>query len=105
MQQYSMVRNVDQGLKQVKEASSNKGYEAESKAFWHISFQKQVARAKNNVRTFELLRNVNLLTDHSGVGCMDELFPTRCMVSPNEVEETRVWTGYSNISSKHYLFQ
>jgi len=33
MQQYSMVRNVDQGLKQVKEASSNKGYEAESKAF------------------------------------------------------------------------
>jgi len=33
---------------------------------------------------------------------MDELFPARCMVSPNEVEETRVWTGYSNISSKHY---
>jgi len=27
------------------------------------------------------------------------------MVSPNEVEETRVWTGYSNISSKHHLFQ
>jgi len=33
---------------------------------------------------------------------MYESFPTRCMVSPNEVEETRVWTGYSNISSKHY---
>jgi len=33
---------------------------------------------------------------------MDELFPTRCMVSPNEVDETRAWTGYSNISSKHY---
>jgi len=42
-------------------------------------------------------------TDHNGVGCIDELFPTRCMVmSPNQVEETRVWTGYSNISNKHY---
>jgi len=27
---------------------------------------------------------------------------TRCMVSPNEVEETRVWTHYSSISSKQY---
>jgi len=29
---------------------------------------------------------MNLLTDHSGVSSMDELFPTRCTVSPNEVE-------------------
>jgi len=36
---------------------------------------------------------------------MDELFPTRYMVSPNEVEQLRVWTAYSNVSSKHYLFQ
>jgi len=27
---------------------------------------------------------------------MYELFPARCMVSPNEIEETRVWTGYSD---------
>jgi len=32
---------------------------------------------------------------------MDKLIPTRCMVSPNGVEETKVWTGYSNIGSKH----
>jgi len=32
------------------EASSNNGYEAESKAFYHhILLQKQVARAENNV--------------------------------------------------------
>ena len=32
------------------EASSNNGYEAESKAFYHnISLQKQVARAEHNV--------------------------------------------------------
>jgi len=30
---------------------------------------------------------VSLSTDHSGVGWMDELFPTRCMVSPHEVAE------------------
>ena len=35
-----------------------------------------------------------MFTDHTGVGCVGELFPTRCMISPNEVEETRVWTGY-----------
>jgi len=35
-------------------------------------------------------------------GLMYELFPVRCMVSPNEVEEAKVWTGYSYISSKHY---
>jgi len=33
----------------VKEASSNNGCEAESKAFWYISLQKQVSRAENNV--------------------------------------------------------
>jgi len=44
---------------------------------------------------------VNLSTDHlySGVGCMDELFLTRCMVSSNDVEETRVWTGYTHYSN------
>ena len=26
-----------------------------------------------------------------------ELFPARCMVSPNEVEEIKVWTGYQQI--------
>jgi len=36
---------------------------------------------------------------------MEDLFPTRCMVSPNEVEETRVWTDYSNISWQQTLFQ
>jgi len=25
-----------------------------------------------------------IITDHSEVSFMDELFPTRCMVSPNE---------------------
>jgi len=29
---------------------------------------------------------------------MDELFPTRCMVSPNEVEETRGWYGQVTIT-------
>jgi len=33
---------------------------------------------------------MKLPTDHSGVGFMHELFLARCMVSPNEVEETRV---------------
>jgi len=28
---------------------------------------------------------------------MDELFPTKSMVSPNEVEETRVRTDFRNI--------
>jgi len=36
-----------------------------------------------------------------GVGSVCELFPTKCMVSPNDVEETKVWTDYNNISSKH----
>jgi len=31
--------------------------------------------------------------------------PNAWMVSPNEAEETRVWTDYSNISSKHYSNQ
>jgi len=61
---------------------------------------KQVARAENSVYTYKLWRDLNL--DHSGVGWMDELLPKRCMVTPNEVEETEVWTGYNNISSKHY---
>jgi len=39
--------------------------------------------------------------DHIGVSFMDELFLTRCMVSWNEGEKTRVWINYSNISSKH----
>jgi len=30
------------------------------------------------------------------VACMDELFLTRCMVSPNEVEEQRV--GYEQVT-------
>jgi len=33
---------------------------------------------------------------------MDELFPNRCMLTQNKVEETWVWTGYSDISSKYY---
>jgi len=40
-------------------------------------------------------RDINLPTDHSRVGCMDEMFPNRCMVTPNEVEEMSVWTGYN----------
>jgi len=32
---------------------------------------------------------------------MDELFLTRCIVSENDVEETRAWTYFSNTSSKH----
>jgi len=28
--------------------------------------------------------------------------PTRGIVSPNDVEETKAWTDYSNISSKRY---
>jgi len=68
---------------QVKAASSNNGYEAESKSLWYnISLQKQVARAENNVYTYKSWRNVNFPIDHIGVGCMDELFPTRYMVSP-----------------------
>jgi len=46
-------------------------------------------------------RSSNLPTDHNGVNSMDKLFQTRCMASPNDVEQTRVWTDYSNISSKH----
>jgi len=30
---------------------------------------------------------------------MDELLPTRCIVSPNEVEETRVWTGEAIVAN------
>jgi len=33
------------------------------------------------------MKKVDLPTDHNWLGCMDELLPTRCMVSPNEVEE------------------
>jgi len=33
---------------------------------------------------------------------MEELFPTKCMASANEVEKARVWTDYSDINSKHY---
>jgi len=66
--------------------------------------QKQAARAENKDHTYKSGRNIKLPTDHSGVDCMYELFQVRCMVSPNEVEETMVWTGYSNISSKK-LFQ
>jgi len=40
--------------------------------------------------------------DHSEVSFIDELFLTRCMASTNEVEETRVWTDYSNINSINY---
>jgi len=46
---------VKQVYTQVKEASSNKGYEAESNAFQHnVSLQKQVqvAMAENNVYTY-----------------------------------------------------
>jgi len=50
----------------------------------------------------EIVKKYKFTHRQSGVGCMYELFPTRCMVSRNEVEETRVWTGYNNISSKHY---
>jgi len=36
------------------------------------------------------------------MGCVsDELFPTRCIVVPNDVEETMAWTYYSNITRKH----
>jgi len=48
---------------------------------------------------------MNLSTDRSGVSFMDELFPTRCVVSPNDVEEIRVWTDYSNISNINKLVQ
>jgi len=65
----------------------------QSNAFQHnISLQKQVALAENKVYTLKSWRARNSPTDHSGVGFMGELFPTRCMVSPNQVEETRVWT-------------
>jgi len=33
------------------------------------------------------MKKCRFTPDHSGVGCMDELFPTGCMVLPNEVEE------------------
>jgi len=48
---------------------------------------------------------MNLSTDRSGVSFMDEFFPTRCVVSPNDVEEIRVWTDYSNISNINKLVQ
>jgi len=43
----------------------------------------------------------NLPTDNNGVSSMDKLCPTGHKVSPNNVEEKRAWTDYSNISSKH----
>jgi len=47
---WGMNRWTGQASIQVKEASSNNGYEAESKAFYHnILLQKQVARAENNI--------------------------------------------------------
>ena len=50
---------------QVKEASCNNGYEAESKEFqFNFSLQKQVTQAENNVYTYKSWRNVNLSTDH-----------------------------------------
>jgi len=41
-------------------------------------------------KTYKSWRNRNLPTDHSGMSFMDEFFLTRCMVSPNEVEEKGV---------------
>jgi len=38
---------------------------------------------------------------HRGVNFIDELFLTRCMVSPNKVE-TRVWIDYSKFNSINY---
>ena len=58
---WGMYRWVGEASIQVKEASSNNGYEAESKAFWYnISLQKQVAQAENNVYIYKPWRNVNL---------------------------------------------
>jgi len=70
-----------------------------------IFLQKQVAKVENKAHTYKSGRNKKLPTDHSdsGVGFMYELFPARCMVSPNEVEETRVWTGYSNPTGVRYM--
>ena len=60
-----------------------------------------------NVYAFESSSNVNLPTDHSGVGCMDE------RVVPRQMHGVTKWSwrvkgmnrGCSDISSKHYLFQ
>jgi len=63
---------------------------------------KTCSKGRKQTHTYKSERNIKFPTDHSGVDCMYELFQVRCMVSPNEVEETKVWTGYSNISSKDY---
>jgi len=52
-----------------------------------IAKTNSMGRAENNVYEYTSWRKVDLPTDHNWVGCMDELFPTRCMVSPNEVED------------------
>ena len=56
---WSMYRWAGEASIQVKEASTNNGYEAENnKAFWYnISLQKQVAWAENNVYTYRLSFN------------------------------------------------
>jgi len=52
-----------------------------------IAETNSMCRKQSNVYKLTSWRNIDLPIDHSGMGCMDELFPTRCMVSPNEVEE------------------
>ena len=84
-----MYRWAGEASTQVKEASSNKGYEADSNAFKHISLQKQVARAENNVCTCKSWRNINLHTDHSGGGLHG-------WVVPNQMHGVAKWSWRDN---------
>ena len=79
-----MYRWAGEASKQVKDASSNRGYEAESNAFQHISLQTQLVWS-----------NRNLPREHSGVGFMDELIPNQMhgVTKSNEVEDGPVTTG------------
>ena len=93
------------------EASSNNGYEAESKAFYHhILLQKQVARAENNVSCLyiQIVKKCKFTRRPQWGGLHGWVVPNQMhgwyhqiKLKSQEYEQVTL----SNISSKHYLFQ
>jgi len=76
------------------EASSNyNGYEAESRARHFITTFHYKTNSKGRKQCLMFIHQIMKKCkfahrDHSGLGCMDELFSTRSMVSSNKVEES-----------------
>ena len=79
------------------EANSNEGHDPESSAIRNIISTQQVSRVKNNVCINH--EKIDSPKNHNGVSSMDVLFLTRCIMSPNEVDEARAWSDYSNITA------